>query len=86
MEAISRRLHWQNGLQRIVDALAFDEPTRVMSVPDRYTKLSYFAEQDVAVIIISSEMTDHRDADRAIVMRQGRVAGEVDKSEMTENG
>jgi ribose transport system ATP-binding protein len=69
--------------------IVFDEPTRGVDVGAKteiYKIINTLAEQGVAVIIISSEMTEIIGmCDRAIVMRQGRVAGEVDKSEMTEN-
>jgi ribose transport system ATP-binding protein len=51
-----------------------------------YKIINKLAEDGVGVIVISSEMTEIIGmCDRAIVMRQGSVAGEVEKNKMTEN-
>ena len=69
--------------------LVFDEPTRGVDVGAKteiYNIINQLAKEGVGVIIISSEMSEIIGmCDRAIVMRQGIVAGEVDKSELTEN-
>ncbi|WP_028389941.1 sugar ABC transporter ATP-binding protein [Bacillus cihuensis] len=69
--------------------LVFDEPTRGVDVGAKteiYKIINQLAEKGVGVIVISSEMSEIIGmCDRAIVMRQGLIAGEVDKSELTEN-
>lgn len=69
--------------------VVFDEPTRGVDVGAKteiYKIINKLAEQGVGVIVISSEMAEIIGVcDRAIVMRQGTVAGEVSKSELTEN-
>ncbi|MBA9026476.1 sugar ABC transporter ATP-binding protein [Peribacillus huizhouensis] len=69
--------------------LVFDEPTRGVDVGAKteiYKIINQLAEEGVGVIVISSEMSEIIGmCDRAIVMRQGLIAGEVDKSELTEN-
>lgn len=69
--------------------LVFDEPTRGVDVGAKteiYKIINQLAEEGVGVIVISSEMSEIIGmCDRAIVMRQGSIAGEVDKSELTEN-
>ncbi|QGQ47782.1 sugar ABC transporter ATP-binding protein [Metabacillus sediminilitoris] len=69
--------------------LVFDEPTRGVDVGAKteiYKIINQLAEEGVGVIVISSEMSEIIGmCDRAIVMRQGEIAGEVDKSELTEN-
>ncbi|MGX2958418.1 sugar ABC transporter ATP-binding protein [Peribacillus sp. JNUCC 23] len=69
--------------------LVFDEPTRGVDVGAKteiYKIINQLAEEGVGVIVISSEMSEIIGmCDRAIVMRQGLIAGEVDKSGLTEN-
>nr|WP_263324383.1 sugar ABC transporter ATP-binding protein [Neobacillus sp. Marseille-Q6967] len=69
--------------------LVFDEPTRGVDVGAKteiYKIINQLAEEGVGVIVISSEMAEIIGmCDRAIVMRQGSITGEVDKSELTEN-
>jgi len=69
--------------------LVFDEPTRGVDVGAKteiYKIINKLAEDGVGVIVISSEMSEIIGlCDRAIVMRQGSIAGEVGKSELSEN-
>ena len=69
--------------------LVFDEPTRGVDVGAKteiYKIINQLAQEGVGVIVISSEMSEIIGmCDRAIVMRQGSIAGEVDKSALTEN-
>jgi len=69
--------------------IILDEPTRGVDVGAKteiYNIINQLAESGVAVILISSEMTEIIGmSDRVIVMRQGRISGELDKSEMTED-
>ena len=68
--------------------IVFDEPTRGVDVGAKteiYKIINKLAEQGVAIIMISSEMTEIIGmCDRAIVMRQGTVSGEVSKSDLNE--
>lgn len=67
--------------------LLLDEPTRGVDVGAKreiYRVMSDFAAQGGAVIMVSSEIDEVLGmADRAIVMREGRIAGEVDRKELS---
>ncbi|WP_010270809.1 sugar ABC transporter ATP-binding protein [Paenibacillus senegalensis] len=69
--------------------IVFDEPTRGVDVGAKteiYKIINKLAEQGVGVIVISSEMAEIIGlCDRALVMRQGSIVGEVGKTELTEN-
>ncbi|MEF9916710.1 MAG: sugar ABC transporter ATP-binding protein [Lachnospiraceae bacterium] len=69
--------------------IVFDEPTRGVDVGAKteiYKIINSLAESGVAIIMISSEMPEIIGmCDRAIIMRQGEIAGELDKSELAEN-
>ncbi len=69
--------------------LVFDEPTRGVDVGAKteiYKIINKLAEEGVGIIVISSEMEEIIGmCDRAIVMRQGSIAGEVSRSELSEN-
>ncbi|SIT73148.1 sugar ABC transporter ATP-binding protein [Edaphobacillus lindanitolerans] len=69
--------------------IILDEPTRGVDVGAKteiYRIINELAESGVGVIIISSEMAEIIGVcDRAIVMREGRVTGEVPKENLTEN-
>lgn len=69
--------------------IVFDEPTRGVDVGAKteiYKVMNHLAEQGVAIIMISSEMPEIIGmCDRAIIMRQGKISGELDKKELTEN-
>jgi ribose transport system ATP-binding protein len=66
-----------------------DEPTRGVDIGTKqqiYSFLAGLAEKGAAVIVISSEMTELIGlCDRILVMRAGRIAGEVSGSDMTED-
>lgn len=68
--------------------LILDEPTRGIDVNARsefYTLMNNFVENGGAIIMISSEMPEIIGvADRVIVMREGRISGELTSSEITE--
>jgi len=68
--------------------LIFDEPTRGVDVGAKveiYKIMNRLAEEGAAIIMISSEMSEIIGmSDRVIVMREGRVMGELDKSELNE--
>jgi ribose transport system ATP-binding protein len=68
--------------------IVFDEPTRGVDVGAKieiYNIINQLAENGVAVIIVSSEMTEIIGmCDRVYVMRQGVVTGEVQKKDFSE--
>lgn len=67
--------------------LLLDEPTRGVDVGAKreiYRVMSEFASEGGTVIMISSETDEVLGmADRAVVMRDGRVAGELNRAEMS---
>jgi len=69
--------------------IIFDEPTRGVDVGAKveiYDIINRLAEQGTAVIIVSSEMTEIiGTCDRAIIMSQGRITGDLKKEELTED-
>lgn len=68
--------------------LIADEPTRGIDVGAKgeiYALLHHLAEQGVAIILISSEMPEVLGiSDRILVMHEGQVAGELSRSEATQ--
>jgi len=66
-----------------------DEPTRGVDVGAKteiYQIINQMAELGTAVIVVSSEMLELIGiCDRVYVMRDGAIAGELEKEEMTEN-
>jgi D-xylose transport system ATP-binding protein len=68
--------------------LLLDEPTRGVDVGAReeiYAILSGLARRGVAVLMASSDLAEiRRIAGRVIVLRQGRIAGELDAQDATE--
>lgn len=68
--------------------MIFDEPTRGVDVGAKteiYRIINQLAEKGVAVIVVSSEMTEIIGVcDRALVMRQGEIAGELTGDDITE--
>ncbi len=68
--------------------LILDEPTRGVDVATKveiYRIISSLAERGVGVLIISSELPEILGmSDRAIVMREGRLAGEFETSQASE--
>lgn len=70
------------------DILILDEPTRGIDVGAKYeiyTIMEKLVEQGKSIIMISSEMPELIGmSDRIIVMCDGRISGEVNKSEATQ--
>ena len=68
--------------------LILDEPTRGIDVNARsefYALMNEFVENGGTIIMISSEMPEIIGvADRVIVMREGRISGEVTAEEINE--
>ena len=70
------------------EVLILDEPTRGIDVGAKYEIYKImcdFAKQGVAIIMISSEMPEIIGmCDRVMVMSNGRVTGELEKEEITQ--
>jgi putative multiple sugar transport system ATP-binding protein len=70
------------------DVLILDEPTRGIDVGAKYeiyNIINRLAADGKAVIIISSELPEVLGiSDRVYVMNQGRIVGELDKTEATQ--
>ncbi len=68
--------------------MVFDEPTRGVDVGAKieiYNIMNKLAEQGIAIIMISSEMTEIIGmCDRTIVMHQGKITGELPKEKLSE--
>ncbi len=75
-------------LTRNSDILIFDEPTRGIDVGAKneiYKLMNKLASEGKSIIMISSEMTEIlRMSDRIIVMCEGRITGELDIAEATQ--
>ena len=75
-------------LTRDSDILIFDEPTRGIDVGAKneiYKLMNRLAAEGKSIIMISSEMTEIlRLSDRIIVMCEGKVTGNIDISEATQ--
>ena len=70
------------------DLLLLDEPTRGIDVGAKkeiYTLMEELAESGVAILFVSSEMEEILGmADRALVMHEGRITGELSREELGE--
>jgi ABC-type sugar transport system ATPase subunit len=68
-------------LQRNCDVIVFDEPTRGIDVGSKYEiylLINELAAQGKAILMVSSELPEVLGmADRVLVMREGRVRGEI---------
>ncbi|MPV60092.1 D-xylose ABC transporter ATP-binding protein [Burkholderia sp. HI2761] len=75
-------------LLRDLKVLILDEPTRGIDVGAKseiHRLMSQFAQQGLAIIMISSELPEILGmSDRVIVMREGRVAGELSRGEASQ--
>ena len=75
-------------LLRNCDILIFDEPTRGIDVGAKseiYKLMNQLASEGKSIIMISSDMPELlRMSDRIVVMCEGRVTGELDISEATQ--
>jgi ABC-type sugar transport system ATPase subunit len=74
----------------VTKLLILDEPTKGIDVGTKaevYRMVCDFAGEGIGVIFISSELTEVINiADRIIVMRNGRIAGEVKREDAKEEG
>jgi rhamnose transport system ATP-binding protein len=68
--------------------LIVDEPTRGIDVGAKaevHLLLSKLAQQGVAILMISSELPEILGmSDRILVMREGRISGELDRAAATQ--
>ena len=68
--------------------LLLDEPTRGIDVGAKqeiYALMEQLAEDGVAILFVSSEMEEIIGmSDRTIVMHEGRITGELQRSELSE--
>jgi ribose transport system ATP-binding protein len=68
--------------------LLLDEPTRGIDVGAKheiYRLMEELAQQGVAVLFVSSEMEEILNmSDRALVMHEGRIAGQLDRNQLNE--
>ena len=75
------------GLLARADVLLFDEPTRGVDVGAKveiHRQIRALADRGKAVLVISSELPELLAvADRVVVLREGRLAGELKSDEMT---
>ena len=75
-------------LMRNSDILIFDEPTKGIDVGAKseiYKLMNKLAAEGKSIIMISSELPELlRMSDRVVVMCEGRVTGELDISEATQ--
>jgi ribose transport system ATP-binding protein len=76
---------WLNAQSRL---FIFDEPTRGIDVGAKaeiFALIDRLVQEGAAVLMISSELSEIvHVCDRAYVMRGGRIAGELGRSELTE--
>jgi ribose transport system ATP-binding protein len=77
-------------LARDPHVLIFDEPTRGIDVGAKseiYGLMDQLAGQGVALLMISSDLEEVLGmSDRVVVMHQGRVAGELPRANLSEEG
>ena len=75
-------------LMKDCDIFIFDEPTRGIDVgakSEMYTLMEKLASEGKSVIMISSELAEiQRLSDRVIVMCEGRITGELDIADATQ--
>ncbi len=75
------------GLLAQADVMLFDEPTRGVDVGAKvelHRQIRGLADEGKAVLVISSELPEVLAlADRVVVLRAGRVAGALDRDEMS---
>ena len=86
--ATSRKFFSPSGCMRDCDILIFDEPTRGIDIGAKneiYKLMNQLVAEGKSIIMISSEMPELlRMSDRIVVMCEGRVTGELDIAEATQ--
>ena len=90
LQLIQQKVALAKWLAANCQVIILDEPTRGVDVGAKseiYSIINSLAQDGAAVIMISSEMEEIINmCDRAVVMRQGIVTGELDKKELNEQG
>ena len=85
-----QRVEILKALYRNVELLILDEPTRGIDVGakyDIYCLINQMVEEGKSVIMISSEMPEILGmCDRIYIMNEGKMAGELDAKEATQEG
>jgi ribose transport system ATP-binding protein len=75
-------------LEHDVDVLLLDEPTRGIDVGAKeeiYKLMDQLAGRGVAILFVSSELEEIISmSDRALVMHEGRMSGEVSRADLSE--
>jgi ribose transport system ATP-binding protein/rhamnose transport system ATP-binding protein len=75
-------------LEAGVRVLILDEPTRGIDIGSKreiYALIRRLAQDGMAVLLISSELPEVLEmSDRVLVMRQGRIAAEIDRADASE--
>lgn len=70
--------------------LFLDEPTRGIDVRAKYeiyVLMNELAKQGTAIVMVSSEMPEVIGmSDRVLVMREGKIGGELARAELTQEG
>lgn len=70
--------------------LFLDEPTRGIDVGAKYeiyVLMNELAKQGTAIVMVSSEMPEVIGmSDRVLVMREGKIGGELARAELTQEG
>jgi ribose transport system ATP-binding protein len=76
-------------LMKNIDILIFDEPTRGIDVGARaeiYNLMDELIQEGKSIIMISSDLTEVlRMSDRVVIMCEGRITGDLDISEASQN-
>ena len=69
--------------------LLLDEPTRRIDIGSKteiYRLMEDLASQGMAILFVSSEMEEILNmSDRALVMHEGRISGELSRDELNES-
>ena len=77
------------ALSNDLKVLIMDEPTRGIDVGSKnqiYALINDLAKQGIGIIMISSEMEEIMGmSDRMLVMAEGRIVGELDREEFSQN-
>ena len=84
----AKKLYWQKWLAADSELLIFDEPTRGIDVGAKqeiYTLINHLVEQGKTVLMISSEMEELMGmSDRILILAEGNMTGELNKSEFNQ--
>ena len=88
--ATSRRRSCRAGSRADLKVVILDEPTRGIDVGAKheiYDVIYRLAERGCAIVMVSSELPEVLGvSDRIVVMREGRIAGELPREQANEHG